>query len=933
MTRQFEPGVSIGRYVIETFLGRGGMGEVYRARDTLLQRPVAIKFLHSNANDEATEKTAEKVLREARVVAAIQHPNIVSLFDVGEHEGLSFITLELVEGRSLSTYIGNPDIPLEQRIRWLTDVARALDAAHRAGIVHRDIKPDNILINDAGIVKVLDFGLGQTMLPAGTNDAVPMASDTRRVEFIGTPRYMAPEQVRRKALDGRTDQFAWGVVAYELCTGQIPWNAGKNRFDLFYSIVQDRPESPRELNPDINESLEAIVLRTLEKDPERRFGTMSDVVMALDPSTDVSRHFPETQTSRALGETVQSPTMNPTMNASDEPAESTRRPIQGLMERQRVGADALTGKPHAQTATETSTATNRRNESRGKARRWGLISILTFVVFGAIFMSKRMTPTTSIPNETASAMASVTAAPTVLPTTMLDLPAPANCKEEARVLVQSGIVAQHDGDWPNAHARYEKATKADPECAPAFVRLTVTGYYHYPTMQKREVYQRAIELRGFLGERDRALLDALEPLLRRDPPDRDECTQRLLALAKQFPGDAELAFMSADYDTDYDRRLASGRKALTLDPHYADAYQRVATTLARKGDWQGALDTFGECVRLAPNSVDCVIQRTNLARSVGRCADVETYAHKSIAMAPKSAQGYGILAVALAAEGRPVSAIEEALRQRWARLPEGEASDAKAMEQARLDALVGRFDRAESVAREVRRRVQAEPSFEVQAAPALLLVNLLVETGRMQEAATLAEDFLGRRSVWSAKPNQSLAYHLEPLLLDVVHRAKRMTDAAWKMERAEWFAAITSAGRISEPHQWALGTAMIVESPEEAAAALATMPASVQAIDKNLVRDVIAGPLFIGRTLLLAGQVDQAIRILRYAAAHCDALEIPFEDTYANMWLGRALEKKNDVTGACAAYAVVMQRWGKAKPPSQTARFAEKRRSSLACMP
>src|SRR5262249_15200003 len=262
-TMPLPAGARFGRYVIEELLGKGGMGQVYRARDTLLRRQVALKILRAftEAGDRDAGRTAAKILHEARVAAAFQHPNAVAIFDLGEHNGQHFLAMELVTGQSMRALVGRPEVSMNQRVCWLADIARALDAAHRAGIVHLDIKPDNVMVNADGIVKVLDFGIARRFMldpdvMSSVSTATATAAEVRRA-FVGTPRYMAPEQVRRTELDGRTDQFSWGVMAYELLTGVTPWHQRDSLFDLLSAIVHEPAPDLRELNPEVSEALAA----------------------------------------------------------------------------------------------------------------------------------------------------------------------------------------------------------------------------------------------------------------------------------------------------------------------------------------------------------------------------------------------------------------------------------------------------------------------------------------------------------------------------------------------------------------------------------------------------------------------------------------------------------------------------------------------------
>jgi serine/threonine-protein kinase len=289
-----KPGDNIDRFVIDGLLGAGGMGEVYRARDTRLQRNVALKILHpqassAGASGEASSGAA-RMLREARAAAALDHPNVVAIFDVGQIEapeelkGTTFLAMELIKGHSLRKYSGDLGVPMAERVRWLVDVARALAAAHRAGLVHRDVKPENVMLREDGLVKVLDFGVakravGAPVDPTSSTEGYVVPSTTAGL-VVGTPLYMAPEQLRAEPLDGRADQFSWGVLAYEMLSGAVPWLTDGGGIAVVAQILSATPK-PLSSFADVPPAVAATVTRAMQKDPGARFASMEDVIEGL----------------------------------------------------------------------------------------------------------------------------------------------------------------------------------------------------------------------------------------------------------------------------------------------------------------------------------------------------------------------------------------------------------------------------------------------------------------------------------------------------------------------------------------------------------------------------------------------------------------------------------------------------------------------------
>ena len=264
-------GTRLGPYEIESVIGVGGMGEVYRARDTRLDRTVAIKQL--------TPEHSERFEREARAIAALNHPHICQVYDVGA----DYLVLEYIEGEPL-----RGPIPPEEALRLARQIAGALLAAHERGILHRDLKPANIIMTPGGTAKLLDFGVAKVM------KAAPDATVTREGALVGSPAYMSPEQIEGKPLDVRSDVFGFGAVLYEMLAGRRAFS-GQTTSQVIAAILRDDP-TPLDAPPE----LERIVRRCLAKQPAERYQTMVEVRTELeDPSAQPARRHPRSPCSRS----------------------------------------------------------------------------------------------------------------------------------------------------------------------------------------------------------------------------------------------------------------------------------------------------------------------------------------------------------------------------------------------------------------------------------------------------------------------------------------------------------------------------------------------------------------------------------------------------------------------------------------------------------
>src|SRR5688572_5223980 len=276
------PGTTVGRYQIQSLLGSGGMGDVYKAVDATLGRPVALKVLRRELSGDP--ERLSRFLHEARAASALNHPNILTIHEVGDHQGSRFLVSEFVEGETVRQRLERGPLTLREILDISIQTASALSAAHAASIVHRDIKPDNLMLRPDGYVKVLDFGVATFARTAGASPdsmaTMAPSVDTGAGMIVGTIAYMAPEQARGLAVDGRSDCYSLGVVLYELVTGRAPFVA-LTTSDLLVAILEREPPSLRLAARTLPPPLEWIIEKTLEKDRDLRYQTIADLRVDL----------------------------------------------------------------------------------------------------------------------------------------------------------------------------------------------------------------------------------------------------------------------------------------------------------------------------------------------------------------------------------------------------------------------------------------------------------------------------------------------------------------------------------------------------------------------------------------------------------------------------------------------------------------------------
>ncbi|WP_394835934.1 protein kinase [Pendulispora rubella] len=859
--QELQPGTTFAeRYRIETYLGARGIWAIFRAFDTTLLRTVALKVLRRDRIGSAMSPEFARILSAARAAAAFSHPGLAAVHDSGEHDGVAFIAVEFIEGQLLREYIGaTAEVAFSDQLRWMTELAHVLAALHDEGLVHREVNPDNVVITPEGNTRLLGIATPREGEPV--HDATAM----------DTPGYAAPEQMGGVAvLDGRADQYAWAVTAYELFCGELPWSDG--------TTLRDGAKAPgHPIPPRVAE----VLRRALAHEREDRFASMDELLVTLDESPD------------------------------------STRPVSPRVAVGQVSLDAPL-----------------RKDARPRGRRaaaWALALLVVSAASFAVWHSARRRP-----------LPSAAAAP--VGTTLLDLPMPVACNDEAKSSYRQGLVALHAANWEAAHVAFEKAASADPVCPEAQLRLAMAGEVHYSIVKQREHFRQALSLREGLSERDRILLDATSHVVIPAPPDRMAKTRALEEGAKRFPLDAELLTLAGinqiNYQKDTEwpmRALEYAQRALAVDPESADAWQLQGQTLWRLRRYDEAIASLHRCVDVSPTAADCLNDASTILTDSGKCQEAATELRKMLTRVPDSARGYNQLGHVLASAGAPRLEIEEALQHRWELLSSELRPIVRLHDLARLAALRGDFERAHALAIELAKTAETYSSLAAHQRVADFSFELAMETGQTKEAMAIAERYIVRREIWMgsdgdmAQESQDNAFGLEPMMLGLLLRQRRLDAAEWSAKAQAWEERTKSIMRPRE--SWAYRWSPTSDTPAEAVQNWGNRPTeSGRLYSLGPVYGVSPAQTFEGRIALMAGQPNVAVELLEASTRRCRDLGRPFVYTQGKLWLGLAKERAGDKAGACEAYGVVLQRWGNAKPRSKTADEARAHSDALGCV-
>jgi len=591
-------GKTLGHYRIIEKIGAGGMGEVYRARDTKLDREVALKILPPDAANDAAG--LERFQREAKTVASLSHPHIVTLHSVEEADGIHFLTMELVEGRSLDRVLTDDRLPLPRVFRIGIAVADALAAAHEKGIVHRDLKPANVMVTKDWRVKVLDFGLAKLTRTetSADEDATRALFLTREGSILGTVPYLSPEQLRGQDVDHRTDIFSFGILLFELTTGERPFR-GETHSDVASSILRDAPPLVIQLRPGLPRQLGRIVARCLEKRPDRRFQATLDLRNELE---ELERETAEQKRPRPSRTTANEPRKRlavlPFENFSGDPNQDFF--VDGMHEEVVATLAGISG-------LEVISRTSVRHYKEGAKQLSEIARELRVdsIVEGSVRISGSQVRIT---------------VQLIDASTDRHLWAHSYQQELRDILALQGEVAKAIAQGveaaltPEEKAQLERTRQVDPDSYRAYLK----GRHHWgkrtpeAITQAEKFFQMAIDAdptyaMAHAGLADCYLMKGAAFYALWDPREAYPCARSAARTAVQLDPTlaephASLGYLKAFFDWDWAGSEEEFKKAIELNPNYATAHLWSALRLTGLGRFREAIAAVDQALELDPLS-------------------------------------------------------------------------------------------------------------------------------------------------------------------------------------------------------------------------------------------------------------------------------------------------------------------------------------------
>jgi serine/threonine protein kinase/Tfp pilus assembly protein PilF len=673
---QLAPGTRLGPYEILAPLGHGGMGEVYRARDPRLGREVAIKVLPADVANHPDR--LQRFEREAKTVAALNHPNLVTLHSIEESGGVRYLTMELVDGQSLDQLVVPGGLPLSRVLDLSIGIAEALIAAHAKGVVHRDLKPANVMVSRDGRVKVLDFGLAKLNEPEPGASMMPtMDQPISAVGLVlGTVPYMSPEQLRGENVDARSDVFSLGVLIYELVTGKRPFS-GATSVEVSSSILRDLPPPVSTARANVPPDLERIVNRCLEKDPERRTQTAKDVRNELEF---LRKGAPAPKPAPAAAKTtaadLPSVAVLPFVNRSADPNDeyfsdgladellSVLVKIRGLRVAARTSSNMFKGKQvsigEAGRALHVATALEGSVRKAGNRVRISvqLVKVEDEVPLWSETYDRTLDDIFAVQDDIAQSVVKE------LRTTLLGEQPDSQTSGEAEAEVARA--AEGRGSNPESHRLYLEGTYFMERFTEAGVRKGMGQLEEALRVDPRNALALVALARGYVWQSGYGMVHPTEGARR-----AREAAEKALALA---PDLAEahhlLGVVQAFYEHDWAAGGKSLERALALSPDNANVLHGMGQYMLFRRRFAEAEQYMLRALEQDPLSSRLYSQIGNLYRSTERFAEAERAYRKAIELSPERITAHHLLSIVLALRGEVDAALAEAKLEpaEWGRL-------------------------------------------------------------------------------------------------------------------------------------------------------------------------------------------------------------------------------------------------------------------------
>ena len=877
----------LGRFRITGRLGAGGMGVVYRAEDESLHRTVAIKVLPPSLQGD--QERRRRLVREARAAAAVTHPNIAAVYEIGESAGRVFLAMEYVEGPTLRSVLAGGAMPPAKALPIALQIAKGLARAHRADVVHRDLKPDNVIVSVDGQAKILDFGLAKLRASAASASAnVSALAETVTMDgqMVGTPAYASPEQARGEGVGPPTDVFAFGVTLYEMLTGQRPF-AGSSLAELLASIDRDAPKPASSLIPEVPETLDGVLAKCLARNPRERFANGDELVAALEALPPLTSNAPPSARSGL---------------AAISDVTAVRPPL-----------DAAGRRPWS--------------------TPWMVVAALALVVLAAVAYRTQRSNAAATGATAYTAPATSASAPPAW-VRMTERPPPRSSSPAALAAYRMAMQEYRDASMAHAHLMMKRALKEDPELAAAHLRECLHNNGSLARMSDIELglpvhYRRAVALREMLDEHDRELLRIAEAVYTNGARDPALPLARAREARARFPGDEEIELEVATLQAQLGGPSAFDalRDLVARAAPFALAEWYLLNPVAYRGDWVAWRAAGERCVAGTPQAASCLSVLSLVANVEGRCQDYEALRRRRVSLDPESPGGHRFLGLALGANGAPYEvAFEEFgyLEDRAAELARGLVYLAR-----------GDFSSAERTLASAQAAYERDVDDDVGGDILVLRALAAEEVGGREAAVQMAKRAMNKSTVRngsnSLTPDPRRGALSIQVAVGLLHRAGALPSS-----RALEFAVPLAGAPLPSADDRRFAEAdLLAEVADDEASARAALEALERATmlagGSNDLETDAPGRQLYGRARWLAGDEDGAAADLEAAARFCLGEGDPFAPARAALLLGEIRESQNNQPAACAAYARVLARWGNARPRSITADKARARSKALGC--